>query len=387
MNMAASAHPQMSEAPEHSPRIGFRFGLDAARVWPCLLAGCRPFRDGTRFEALPDLRYWRDGAHIRAPANELPNDNDIDVQAYLRRLRRAHPRADIELRVDEPLILDAPLWERARGLLRELLGGVGVPISPVTTALVLSCRASPMAAAKRAAAGDILVQVLLYGEMRWRGGAAEYRLRPGDAIRLLAHGHAMRCEAARALWLELRIPSFAADLETMIENLMTRLLSSAREEEDTPHDLPFPPPRRALSPMPWMQRLAEELSANRTHAALQQALEISWMMRLSTHGLEPPVPVANVARLRRTDRVRLCVESVVRRRVDRRNWVWAVNGHPLAMEDSPALSAVWSRLCDGRTHRVVDLLRTTGPDRPGPEVATWLQRMYALRGLARVGED
>ena len=105
-----------------------------------MVEAARPFRAGTRFQALPDVRFLVDGGRIRAPGDLLPGPQDITAQRYGERLDHQMGGRGRLLVVEQPLILDHALWAQVRSLVAPLWERAGYPVLPVVTELVLGER-------------------------------------------------------------------------------------------------------------------------------------------------------------------------------------------------------------------------------------------------------
>lgn len=361
-------------------------GLTRGVAWRCAVRACRPFRHGTRFDALPNVRFGIDGARIAAPGDSLPASADHSVSAYWRRMAATWAASTIELRIDEPLWLEYPLWSAARKVLRAATGPTQVPLLPVSSTLVsLNSPAETRRRGTGSATRD-LVQVMLSGSSRWRFCGEDITVEPGEVLFVPADAEDAWCLTSQAFWLELKIPRPApSDFDAEAEAMMVRLLEAAGQDDGIRTNLPLPAPcgeHGALSPLSDLGRVARQLAAGRLHGALRQALEVSWLQRISAHALEPVPMPAEPDRLRRSDRVRLCPDSVVRRRVGEHGWLLAVNGHVQVMPNTQVLTRLWRQLCSGEVHRVGDLIDRK--DEAGT-ILNVLNRLLAQRGLVRAG--
>ncbi|WP_255217465.1 hypothetical protein [Myxococcus sp. AM010] len=73
-------------ASRHWERTPTRLRLGAPLISPeqafqGLVSVSAPFRLGTRFRALPDVRFFADTARLRAPGTLLPGEKDADTTA------------------------------------------------------------------------------------------------------------------------------------------------------------------------------------------------------------------------------------------------------------------------------------------------------------------
>lgn len=370
-------------AAQRLPGAASAAGLRARDAWRCLRAACAPFRDGTRFQALPDARFWGDGARLRAPGTRLPGAGDRTTPGYRARLQGAG-LSSFALRVDEPLLADAPLWQAARALLGEALGAERVPVLPVPAALTL--RAGAHATPWTWPAGHARLVAVLEGRLRAAGDAAEAAA--GDAVWLPAG--APGPDDADALLLVLSIAVDPATIReaarAATEAMLLRLLERERPDEGAVAMLPFPPvveAPRGVAAMPALQALARALAAAPLHATLADAVALDAALRASSLGLRPG-PIRRPSPLHDDARVRLRPQGIVRQRLDAARWLLAVNGHALLAEDRADWRRLWSRLCAGDAQTVGAL---AGRGRGAAALREWLAALHALGGLDDDGAD
>lgn len=367
--------------PQPLPGAAHAAGLHARAAWRALRAACAPFRDGTRFRALPDVRFWRDDARLRAPGAALPGPGDRTAAAYRARLA-ADGASRFALRIDEPLLADAALWQAARTLLHDALGADAVPVLPVAAALTLHAGDAPPRWAWPD--GHARLIAVLDGALRLDDGRVVAR---GDALWWPADADAPPHEAG-ALLLSLCIATDPATIAQAVAEATDALLRDLLERQ-WPDDgavamQPFPPRlgARGLAPPPALRAVAHALSASSLHDALAEALDLDTCLRASSRGLLPR-PVVRGAPLHDAARVRLCADGVVRRALDERRWLLAVNGHALAVDAGPAWRRAWIRLCTGAPQRVDDLVRGargTG-DHDRDAVRDMLDTLHAVGAL------
>ncbi len=352
-------------------------GLRVADAWHCLRTACAPFRDGTRFQALPDVRFWSDGARQRAPGMRLPGTDDRAMSQYRSRLRETG-LSSFALRVDEPLLADASLWQAARALLRDALGEGRVPVLPVPAALTLcsGVEAPPWAWP----AGHARLIAVLEGALCLDGDVGG--VVAGDAVWLPAGSPVPQDDGALLLVLSIAVDpaTIRAATREAAEAMLLRLLERQSPDDGTVAMLPFPPrvdAARDVATMPALQALARALAAAPLHATLAEAVALDASLRASSLGLEPR-PIAAPLPLRDDARVRLCPPGIVRQRLDEMRWLLAVNGHALIAEDRADWRRLWSRLCKGDAQRVDALV---GRGRGAAALREWLEALHALGGL------
>jgi hypothetical protein len=331
---------------------------------------------------LPDVRFWRDDARLRAPGAALPGPSDRTLVAYRARLA-ADGASEFALRVDEPLLADAALWQAARALLRDALGADAIPVLPVAAALTLRSGDTPEPWTWPD--GHARLIAVLDGALQLDDGRVVTR---GDALWWPADTGASPHDDD-ALLLSLCIATDPATIAHAVAEATDALLRDLLERQ-WPDDgavemRPFPPPlgARGLAPPPALRAVAQALSASSLHDALAEALALDACLRASSRGLLP-IPGVRHAALSDEANVRLCTDGVIRRRLDDRRWLLAVNGHVQLVDARPAWRRAWTRLCTGAPQRVGDLV---GGARDREAVRERLDVLHALGALDLVAGD
>lgn len=362
------------------PRAASAAGLHARDAWRCLRTACAPFRDGTRFQALPDVRFWSDGARLRAPGTRLPGRGDRRLDGYRARLQ-ADGLASFALRVDEPLLADAALWTAAHALLRNALGAHRAPTLPVRAALALRSGGD---APWTWPSGDVRLVAVLEGRLHTPRGEAVVA---GDAAWLPSDAHAPHDADGLLLVLSIAADPDAirAATRAATEAMLLRLLEDADPDAGDVAMLEFPPPSsaRGVKPTPALHGLARALGDASLHAALHDLVALQALLRASSLGLEPR-PLSEPAPLHDDARLRLCPHGILRLRLDATRWLVAVHGHALVAEDRADWRRLWSRLCDGGPHRVETL---AGRGRRAAALREWLSALHAAGGVRVEGAD
>jgi hypothetical protein len=137
------------------------------QAFQSIITASEPFRLGTRFRALPDVRFFVGAAQLRSPGKLLPGARERDADSYLRRASAQLKQKGVQLLVEQPLLLDFSLWNDVRGFVRGLLERVGVPVLPIVSEFVLGNFArSPQGVVKRL--HHSLLILVLHGRVRVR---------------------------------------------------------------------------------------------------------------------------------------------------------------------------------------------------------------------------
>lgn len=379
--------------PQCLPGAARMAGLRRRDAWRALRTACAPFRDGIRFRVLPDVRFWRDAARLRAPGAALPGPSDGTLAAYRARLAADGGSADtttgtttgsaaFALRVDEPLLADASLWQAARTLLRDVLGADTIPVLPVVATLTLRDGDAP--APWTWPAGHTRLIAVLDGALRLADGRS---VASGDALWCPADAGASP-EDTGALLLSLCIATDPATIAQAVaeatEARLRDLLERQWPDDGAVEMQPYPPTlgARGLAPSPVLRAVVQALSASSLHDALAETLDLEACLRASSRGLLP-IPGRQRAPLADDARVRLRGDGVIRRPLDDRRWLLAVNGHVLLLDARPAWRRAWTRLCSDAPQRVGDLL---GGARDRDAVRDPLDMLHALGALDVIGD-
>lgn len=390
--------PARLPAPFTSPPIPPGDAFRAAAV------ACAPFRAGTRFRALPDVRFYAGDAQIRAPGALLPGPRDRGPGDYHRRVAGRLGAERFQLFIDQPLVVDFPLWARARDLVAGLVRRIGVPVLPIACDLALGNAArTPRGLARRQR--HAVVALVLRGRVRVRLWERLWGDPPNETVDFDRHAReAVTLEATAGdllywparFWhieqhvgrategsmvLRLWIPSRGAPSTDVVKQVLAELLDDALEQDGAVPYLPFPPRREPLAPP--LARAAACLAQLTRSAELTRALRVLWARRVSAHGLEP-VPAARqeVRPLDLSDVVRADPGGrAVRMPAGAGEWIWAVNGHAFALAGHRTAARVLRRLDAGRPVRVGDLCRAERGGTPSAGVRALLDELHRLRAI------
>ena len=107
------------------------------RAYDAIVTASVPFRAGTRFFTLPDVRLFVTEGRLRAPGGLLPDAADATAEDYVKRLDADLPGSGYLLAVEEPLMLDFALWFGVRNMISGLWRQIGWPDLPVSAELAV----------------------------------------------------------------------------------------------------------------------------------------------------------------------------------------------------------------------------------------------------------
>lgn len=361
--------------------------VDADRAYDAVVAASAPFRAGTRFRALPDVRFFTAAGKIGAPGDSLPGHDDPTVDHYVKRLGDG----GVLLSVEQPLVLDFPLWSQVRDLIGPLWRKVGFPVLPVTAELTIGSDFSRGDGLTGEPTHAVLTWVL-WGSMEvrlWRGGPdapgvdrPERTLRAGtgDLVYRPARYRHAEVYDERCLALHLRVPVDRRLPVAAVTGLLADLLQDRRDTGGEVPYLAFPPPPGPDGSVPEMMPLAAAGAALLGAAddpELDRVLRVRWARRVSACGLEPAPGPREPAALTGDQRVRATAD-IVRMPDEPGSTIWAVNGHAFTVRGASV-------------DHVPQLLKSpvtvgelTGES--GSGVLALLHRLYALRGIEVVGD-
>lgn len=362
-----------------------------------LRAASAPFRAGTRFFSLPDMRFSVGDAEIRAPGELLPGSRDRNASSYLRRLAARFPHEPVCLDIEQPLLLDYPAWNSVRKALSGLWDEVGYPVMPV------SCAFSLGRLRDQGKPGHAVLMWILQGEAsvalrphadRGRGRETILRGTSGDLLYWPSShraSHRAREGGADCFAMRLSIPETPDGVHDSVEALLASLLQPRLYPDGRTPYLAFPA-RTAndgatVSPDAFV-RLSETLRSAADGDAMAQALRVQWISRVSACGLEPvPAPQERPA-LRATDRVRLSDGArIVRMTYDAATMLWAANGYAFAVENAARYARLHAALSDSTHHRVGDFFRPRGAATQDRALSALLDGLHAVRAIELAGPD
>ncbi len=365
--------------------------LTAEEAFRTVVAASAPFRAGLRFFALPDVRFYAGAGRMRAPGELLPHAGDT-AQGYCERVASSLRSEPFQLRVEQPLLIDFPLWSKVRGWLAGVFERVGWPALPITAEISLGDRAS-----EGNRLGGSVMTWLVHGRTTIslsRAGSqrsgATLRAAAGAFLYWPAHFSHVEEASRDALMLRLWVPADESHAANAMANYLGELIQGRKQGDHAVPYVAFPPPLRrngSLAIGGPMFDTARDLGKLVRDRELRRALLIRWAKRVSACGLETvPAPRAHHA-LRRTDWIRPSRHArVVRVRAEPGRWIWAVHGHAFSVPEQPPAAEVLAWLESAEPSRV-DGVCGTGRARAGGEAVALLEKLLSLHAIELRGEE
>ncbi|MFJ9682301.1 hypothetical protein ACIRP2_30250 [Streptomyces sp. NPDC101194] len=363
--------------------------VDGGRVYRTMAAAAAPFRAGTRFRALPDVRFLVEDGWIGAPGDLLPGPEDIGAAEYAERLDARLPGRGRLLAVEQPLLLDFALWAQTRELIAPLWRRIGCPVLPVVTELLagdgITVPADPTDEGTHATLTFVLDGGLTV-RLRARGDddseSLTVRATAGDVVYRPAGYRDEVGYRPRSLALRLRIPVDPRLLHRAVEDVVSGLLQERRYgSDDAVPYLPCPSPGQWRETAPDVAPLAATavaLGQECEDPRLDRVLRILWARRASAGGLEPVPPPRPGPPPEEDQLVR--VTAPVLRMPDGDGWMWAVNGHAFALRGQLGELLLARLGKDAPAPTVADLCRELPPSARAGALAL-LRKLYALRAV------
>lgn len=339
------------------------------RTFEVLVAACAPFRAGTRFRAVPDVRFHVDRGRLRAPGDLLPDTTDASMTGYAHRLDTRLGGEAYLLTVEQPFVLDFELWAGVRAAVEPLWHAVGWPSLPVVTELLVGDRYTDHTGPTDFASHAELTWVL-HGRLRTGArtvGPNELLYRPPGDQHTTEYGE-------RCVVLRLRIATDAALVGPALRGVLADLVQRERGPDVTYVD-PSGDPRAELADLTsTVRRIAESPDLVRT-------LRRRSLVRRSAAGLEPAPPPRFPMAIERGQSIRVTGE-IVRMPDGPGRELWAVHGHafPLGGEAGERL---FQLLRPGAECTIDDLCAASGA--PPDEVGALVRILYRLHAVEPEG--
>lgn len=343
--------------------------LGPAEVFAAMVRASAPFRAGTRFQALPDVRFRAADGVIRAPGSLLPGAEDPELDGYLDRLDAELGQGCL-LTVEQPLLLDFALWSAVRDRLGELWRLVGSPLLGVLPEFVIGDRIADHTGSP---AHAVLAWVLR-GTLRVTSGQP-LTARAGELAYWPAAHHTVAYDD-RCLVLRLRVPADRRLSYLAIKDLLADAIQARRDCDAVPY-VPF-----GADPAGQVGAVATELRERVRDPAIERALRVQVAKRRSAAGLEPVPPPGPAVELTVRDRVRRTAE-VWRLPDGPDRWIWAVNGHGVPLAGAAA-ERVLAELPVGREVLIGELCQAVGAGDRSGSVLALLGMFHRLRAIELV---
>ncbi|MFG2695928.1 hypothetical protein [Kitasatospora sp. NPDC048407] len=367
---------------------------DPAHLHRTIVAACEPFRAGTVFRTLPQVRLHTALGWLGAPGRLLPDAADASPADYRARLRGepagSGPDAGFLLSVRQPLHTDWPLWSAVRDTLTELWHQVGWPCLPVEAELTEGDGFTRARGLGRASDHAVLTWVLA-GTMEAElpeadGGFRVLRATAGELLYWPEGSRWREHHRDGCMTLRISVPRAQRLATGAVKNLLAEDVRNRLEYDGTVPHLPFPPPTdRPPGPAAPMVAVGEAARAAAGGAELPAALRTRWAAWYSTAGLEPaPEPRADVP-LTPGHRLRVA-GGIVRLPDGPGRWIWAVNGHTFPIAGA-AGERIAQQLRPGRELTVGELCRAVGADEHNGAVTALLRKLHRLRAIDLTGGE
>ncbi|MFF9094313.1 hypothetical protein ACF1AX_14470 [Streptomyces sp. NPDC014802] len=369
------------------PAPGGPQALDAGRAYRVMVEAAHPFRAGTRFRALPDVRFLVEGGRIRTPGDLLPGPEDGTAEQYADRLDARLRGNGRLLAVEQPLLLDHALWAQVRDLVVPLWERIGHPVLPVVTELALGEGITDEDGLRREPVHAALVWVLsgsVTAVPAHEQDGPTTTARAGELLHWPAgRPHALRY-GPRTLALRLLVPADTRLLTEAVKDVVAGMLHERRGHDQVPY-LSYPPPgTEARAPeVPELAETGAGLREVTGEDRLGLVLRVLWARRASAAALEPAPAPRGPVRLAPGDRVRPASPVVRMPLGEGQGWIWAVDGHAFSLRGTLG-DRVLDLLRKHGACTVADLCAAVGPGREHQVVAL-LEKLHALRGVDTVG--
>ncbi|MFD8594371.1 hypothetical protein ACFV1L_05170 [Kitasatospora sp. NPDC059646] len=360
---------------------------DRAHLHRTIVAACEPFRAGTVFRTLPQVRLHTPLGWLGAPGRLLPDHADPDPAAYRARLRAEPPGTGTDagflLSVRQPLHTDWELWSAVRDALAGLWHRVGPPCLPVEAELTEGDAFTRLAGLAAPAEHAVLTWVLdgaLEAELHETDGGTRLLRAGAGELLYWPEGSRWREHHLGCTTLRISVPRARRLATGAVKDLLAETVGARLEYDGTVPCLPHPPPAdRPLGLAGPPAAVGEAVRRAAGGADLPAALRTRWAAWRSSAGLDPvPEPRAAVP-VHPGQRLRV-LREVVRVPDGPGRWIWAVNGHAFPIGGA-AGERIAEQLRPGRGSTVAELCRAVGADERNAAVLALLRKLHTLRGI------
>lgn len=372
-----------------------RIAITPERAFAAIVEASRPFRLGARFRAVPDVRFYSGDDLLRSPGELLPGDGDRTLAEYAARIAPRAPQ--FQLVVTHPLVLDFALWAEVRRHARAIFDGIGYPVLPVVSELVIGTFArTPRGFTKRLHHAPLTF--VLGGALRARLWDALWQRSPNEICDFDDHppSQVIDAEPGDAVWwpadrwhldgagggvcalLRLWIPDAGSATGAMVQQLAAAQLEAQLGGSEAVPYLRATRGGQATAPRPLL-RAGARLGEIVCGPTLARELAIGWAKRVSACGLEP-VPATVPCVLHDSARVRRDPSTPIVRMRWRDETIWAANGHAFALR---AGERALHRLVEGLASRASSVAAICDGD---PSVRGALEQLAEMGALSVRGE-
>ncbi|MFJ5229279.1 hypothetical protein ACIQBJ_05190 [Kitasatospora sp. NPDC088391] len=369
-------------------RLAAAAPADPAHLHRTVVAACGPFRAGTVFRTLPQVRLHTPYGWLGAPGRLLPDAADPTPAAYRDRLRAeppgSGPDAGFLLSVRQPLHTDPVLWAAVRDALAALWERVGLPCLPVEAELTEGdgfTRLRGLAVPSEHAVLTWVAAGVLEVELPDRdGGSRVLRAGVGELLYWPEGSRWREHHRDGCVTLRISVPRARRLATGAVKNLLAEGVRDRLEYDGAVPGMPYPPPvGTPAGPPAALLAVGEAVRAAADGPELPAALRTRWAAWCSSAGLEPApdprpgVPLGPGRRLRVVRPLLRLPDGPGRR-------IWAVDGHAFPVGGA-AGERIAQQLWPGRELTVGELCRAVGADERNTAVLALLGKLHRLRAV------
>ncbi|MFJ1751886.1 hypothetical protein [Kitasatospora sp. NPDC088134] len=364
-----------------------------AHLHRTVVAACGPFRAGTVFRTLPQVRFHTPLGWLGAPGRLLPDADDPSPAAYRDRLRAeppgSGPDAGFLLSVRQPLHTDPALWWAVRDALAALWERVGLPCLPVEAELTEGdgfTRVRGLAVPAEHAVLTWVAAGVLEAELREEdGGLRVLRAAAGELLYWPEGSRWRERHLDGCVTLRISVPRAQRLATGAVKNLLAEGVRDRLQYDGAVPGLPYPPTVGAPVGLPAaLLAVGEAARAAAGGPELPAALRTRWAAWCSSAGLEPaPEPRAEVPLV--PGQLLRVVRPVLRLPDGPGRRLWAVAGTAFPVGGA-AGEKIAQQLWLGRELTVGELCRAVGADERNAAVLALLGKLHRLRAVDLVVE-